>query len=112
MKGIRLAEFGCQDGGEKDEDAEAARLAANKRMARNAELSKMKVSALKKEARTAGVDQVRTSADLNSVRLLLRGSVGFAFLLMAVQMLPLLLEMEKRVAPLPYLRQNCSLVCL
>ena len=47
-----------QDGGEKDEDAEAARLAANKRMARNAELSKMKVSALKKEARTAGVDQV------------------------------------------------------
>ena len=67
-----------QDGGEKDEDAEAARLAANKRMARNAELSKMKVSALKKEARTVGVDQVRAGPPV-WIRLgcLLRGSVCF-----------------------------------
>ena len=49
-------------------------------MARNAELSKMKVSALKKEARTAGVDQVRAGPPV-WIRLgcLLRGSVCFAF---------------------------------
>jgi len=50
-------------------------------MARNAELSKMKVSALKKEARTVGVDQVRAGPPV-WIRLgcfFFRGSVCFSF---------------------------------